>query len=42
MSNDVVTQQSEQGNGDSCADAFVALAAICLFVTTVLFWVSNQ
>ena len=42
MSNDVVVQQSEQKDGDSCADAFVALAAICLFVTTALFWVSNQ
>lgn len=42
MSNDVVAQQSEHKNGDSCADAFVALAAVCLFVTTVLFWVSNQ
>ncbi|MDX2349882.1 MAG: hypothetical protein QNK32_05780 [Porticoccus sp.] len=42
MSNDVVAQQSEQEKGDSCADAFVALAAVCLLVTTVVFWVSNQ
>ena len=42
MSNEVVTSEVEQDNGDSCADAFVALAAICLFVTTVIFWISNQ
>jgi|GEM_PF-1221010 hypothetical protein len=40
MSNEVVTQ--EQENSDSCTDAFVALVAICLIVTTAVFWVSNQ
>ncbi len=42
MSNEVVTNEVEQGNSDSCADSFVAFAVICLFVTTVIFWISNQ
>ncbi|MEH6617224.1 MAG: hypothetical protein V7699_05260 [Porticoccus sp.] len=40
MSNEVIAQ--EQENSDGCADAFVALVAICLIVTTAVFWVSNQ
>lgn len=42
MSDDVVDQQSEQESSDSCTDALVALAVVCLFVITMVFWVSNQ
>tara|TARA_R110001592_G_scaffold260282_1_gene524723 strand:+ start:46799 stop:46927 length:129 start_codon:yes stop_codon:yes gene_type:complete len=42
MSEEVVTQELEQKNDDSCVDAIAAVAFVCLFVAVVIFWVSNQ
>jgi hypothetical protein len=42
MTDEVVSQQSEAQNSDSGADAFAAIATVCLFVVTVLFWLSHQ
>ena len=42
MSDEVVTQQVEQENDDSCVDAMAALASVCVFVIVIVFWISNQ
>ena len=39
---DVTTQQSEQKNSDSCADAIAAIATVSIFIIAVIFWISNQ
>lgn len=42
MSDQAVSQQQEVQNSDSGADAFAAVATVCLFVATILFWLSHQ
>lgn len=43
MTNEVdAIQQAEKQSGDSCADAMAAVATVCLFVGTVVFWLTNQ
>ena len=42
MSEETVSQQSESNNSDGCADAIAAIAAVSIFVVTILFWISNQ
>lgn len=43
MTNEVdAIQQAEKQTGDSCADAFAAIATVSLLVLTMVFWLSNQ
>ena len=43
MTNEVdAIQQAETQSGDSCADAMAAIATVCLFVGTVVSWLTNQ
>lgn len=39
---DVTTEQSEQKNSDSCADAIAAIATVSILIIAVVFWISNQ
>jgi len=42
MSDEAISQQAESQNSDSCADAIAAIAAVSIFVITILFWIGNQ
>ena len=42
MSEEAISQQTEVQDSDSCADAMAAIAAVSIFVITLLFWISNQ
>lgn len=43
MNNQVdAIMEAEKNDGDSFADAIAAIATVCLFVATVIFWLSNQ
>jgi len=42
MSEEAISQQTEAQDSDSCADAMAAIAAVSIFVITLLFWISNQ
>jgi hypothetical protein len=37
-----MNEQIQQKHDDSKVDAIMAVATIVLFVSTVLFWISNQ